>query len=93
MYLLYVIITCIYMLLLFIANIYKKCCKKEFKENYRATLNTLPVTESQVSAIIAEANYAFRLNMFMFDELDGNAFKSTLSYICGVIKGKTDATT
>ena len=67
--------------------------KKEFKENYRATLNTLPVTESQVSAIIAEANYAFRLNMFMFDELDGNAFKSTLAYICGVIKGKTDATT
>ena len=67
--------------------------KKEFKNNYRATLNTLPVTESQVSAIVSEANYAFRLNMFMFDELDGNAFKSTLSYICGIIKGKTDATT
>ena len=67
--------------------------KKEFKNNYRATLNTLPVTESQVSAIVSEANYAFRLNMFMFDELDGNAFKSTLAYICGIIKGKTDATT
>ena len=67
--------------------------KKEFKNNYRATLNTLPVTESQVSAIISEANYAFRLNMFMFEELDGNAFKSTLAYICGIIKGKTDATT
>ena len=67
--------------------------KKEFKNNYRATLNTLPVTESQLSAIISEANYAFRLNMFMFDELDGNAFKSTLAYICGIIKGKTDATT
>ena len=26
--------------------------KKEFKNNYRATLNTLPVTESQVSAIV-----------------------------------------
>ena len=67
--------------------------KKEFKNNYRATLNTLPVTESQLSAIVSEANYAFRLNMFMFDELDGNAFKSTLAYICGIIKGKTDATT
>ena len=67
--------------------------KKEFKNNYRATLNTLPVTESQVSAIVSEANYAFRLNMFMFDELDGNAFKSTMAYICGIIKGKTDATT
>ena len=67
--------------------------KKEFKNNYRATLNTLPVTESQVSAIVSEANYAFRLNMFMFEELEGNAFKSTLAYICGIIKGKTDATT
>ena len=67
--------------------------KKEFKNNYRATLNTLPVTESQVSAIISEANYAFRLNMFMFEELDGNAFKSTIAYLCGIIKGKTDATT
>ncbi len=67
--------------------------KKEFKNNYRAVLNTLPVTESQVSAIISEANFAFRLNMFMFEELDGNAFKSTMAYLCGIIKGKTDATT
>ena len=67
--------------------------KKEFKNNYRATLNKLPVTSSQVSAIVSEANYAFRLNMFMFEELDGNAFKSTIAYICGIIKGKTDATT
>jgi len=67
--------------------------KKEFKENYRAVLNTLPVSQSQVSAIISEANFAFRLNMFMFEELDGNAFKSTIAYICGIIKGKTDATT
>ena len=67
--------------------------KKDFKNNYRATLNKLPVTQSQVSAIVTEANYAFRLNMFMFDELQGNAFKSTLAYICATIKGKTDATT
>ena len=45
------------------------------------------------NAIITEANWAFRLNMFMFEELEGNAFKSTLAYICGIIKGKTDATT
>ncbi len=67
--------------------------KKEFKNNYRATLNKLPVSQSQVSAIVSEANYAFRLNMFMFEELDGNAFKSTMAYLCGIIKGKTDATT
>ena len=62
--------------------------KKAFKENYRAVLNTLPVSQSQVSAIISEANFAFRLNMFMFEELDGNAFKSTMAYICGILKGK-----
>ena len=62
--------------------------KKEFKNNYRATLNKLPVTSSQVSAIVSEANYAFRLNMFMFEELDGNAFKSTMAYLCGLFKGK-----
>ena len=62
--------------------------KKEFKDHYRATLNTLPVSESQLSAIVSEANYAFRLNMFMFEELDGNAFKSTMAYLCGLFKGK-----
>ena len=62
--------------------------KKEFKNNYRATLNKLPVTTSQVNAIVTEANYAFRLNMYMFDELDGNLLKSTMSYLCGVVKGK-----
>ena len=48
--------------------------KKEFKNNYRATLNTLPVTQSQVSAIISDSIFAFRLNMFMFVELVVNAF-------------------
>ncbi len=67
--------------------------KKEFKNTYRATLNKMPVTQSQVSAIVTEANYAFRLNMFMFDELDGNAFKSAVAYFCGVLRGNTDAIT
>ena len=62
--------------------------KKEFKDHYRATLNTLPVSESQVSAIVSEANFAFRLNMFMFDELDGNAFKSTIAYLFGLFNKK-----
>ena len=60
--------------------------KKQFKNDYRATLNKLPVTQSQISAIVAEANYAFRLNMFMFDELDGSLYDSTMSYLCGVVK-------
>ena len=49
---------------------------KAFKKNYRAVLDGLELDEQQRNAIITEANYAFRLNMYMFDELQGNATKS-----------------
>ena len=52
--------------------------KKEFKNNYRSSLNQLPINQSQANAIINEANYAFRLNMYMFDELQGNWFQSLI---------------
>jgi heme oxygenase len=39
-------------------------------------LDGLELDEEQRNAIIVEANYAFRLNMYMFDELQGNATKS-----------------
>ena len=44
----------------------------DFKNNYRGTLNCLPLTQTQVDGIITEANYAFRLNMYMFDGLSGD---------------------
>ena len=51
--------------------------KKGFKESYRSVLNDwLPCDQADVDAIIVEANYAFRLNMYMFDEIDGDAGKS-----------------
>jgi len=64
--------------------------KKAFKEQYRSVLNTIPITQSMANAIITEANWAFRLNMFMFDELEGDATKSFLQIILGIIipKGK-----
>ena len=34
------------------------------------------MNESETNALIAEANYAFRLNMYMFEEIQGNAAKS-----------------
>ena len=49
---------------------------KTYKEKYRSVLDELPLTVSEKNAIITEANYAFRLNMYMFDELKGNAAKS-----------------
>ena len=61
---------------------------KEFKNGYRATLDSLDINESQVNALIAEANYAFRLNMYIFDELEGNASKSLFKVLLGLIKSK-----
>ena len=55
---------------------------KKYKKVYRQLLDELDVAQHDVDNIIREANYAFKLNMFMFEELDGNAFKSTLAYIC-----------
>ena len=51
--------------------------KKGFKESYRRVLDTMvPATQKDVDAIVVEANYAFRLNMYMFEEIQGDAGKS-----------------
>ena len=62
--------------------------KKGFKTQYRNILDSLPINQSQANAIINEANYAFRLNMYMFDELQGNGFMSFFKVLIGVIKGR-----
>tara|TARA_E500000331_G_scaffold115552_1_gene112560 strand:+ start:1878 stop:2591 length:714 start_codon:yes stop_codon:yes gene_type:complete len=54
---------------------------KEFKNDYRAALDTLGCDEQQVNALITEANYAFRLNMYMFDEIQGKASQSFLKLL------------
>jgi heme oxygenase len=45
--------------------------KKEFKTKYRSGLDKVTNDSSKMNDIIAEANYAFRLNMYLFDELSG----------------------
>ena len=66
---------------------------KLFKQNYRACLDNLGTDSSQENALIAEANYAFRLNMYMFDEIQGNASKSflrlALSYLQSFVSEMT----
>ena len=62
--------------------------KKAFKEQYRATLNMIPINQSMANAIITEANWAFRLNMFMFDELQGNGVQSLLKILLSLIRPK-----
>ena len=60
---------------------------KAYKAGYRGILDGLPITEHQSNAIIVEANYAFRLNMYMFDTLEGNWIQSLLQMIIGFIRG------
>ena len=51
--------------------------KKMFKDSYRRVLDTMiPATQKDVDGIIVEANYAFRLNMYMFEEIQGDVGKS-----------------
>ena len=59
---------------------------KLFKQNYRAVLDNLGVDSSQENALITEANYAFRLNMYLFDEIQGSAAKGLLKTLFGFIK-------
>jgi heme oxygenase len=59
-----------------------------FKESYRTILDGLPIEQSMVNAIVAEANYAFRLNMYMFDELQGNWLASFIKVLFGTVRGK-----
>ena len=62
---------------------------KAYKAGYRGILNDLPIDQHQADAIIVEANYAFRLNMYMFDTLEGNWFKSVLKiFISSIFKRK-----
>ncbi|CAB9525621.1 Heme oxygenase 1 [Seminavis robusta] len=43
---------------------------KAFKDNYRQSLDALPLTSEQIQSLVAEANVAFCLNMRLFQELD-----------------------
>ena len=61
---------------------------KIFKTNYRRILDELEIDEEQINALITEANYAFRLNMYMFDELQGSATKSLIKILCGLVREK-----
>ena len=50
--------------------------KKAFKDKYRTALNSVPVDDVTAEKIVAEANYAFQLNMQMVQELEGSLIKA-----------------
>tara|TARA_B100001996_G_scaffold370242_1_gene344439 strand:+ start:1787 stop:2458 length:672 start_codon:yes stop_codon:yes gene_type:complete len=60
--------------------------KKEFKTKYRAALDSLPISVSEADALIAEANLAFKLNMYMFDEIQGSSVGGFLKMVWGFIR-------
>ena len=69
--------------------------KKEFKVKYRSGLDKVTSDSSKMNDIIAEPNYAFRLNMYLFDELSGtakdawnSAAKVFIQTMVGAITGK-----
>jgi len=59
--------------------------KKEFKNKYRETLDNLPIDDDKKNMIITEANYAFKLNMLVFEEIQGNSVGGFLKYLLGMI--------
>ncbi|WP_013320448.1 heme oxygenase (biliverdin-producing) [Gloeothece verrucosa] len=50
--------------------------EKAFKNRYRQSLDEMPIDQETANRIVAEANDAFRLNMKMFNELEGNLIKA-----------------
>ncbi|MDJ1182152.1 heme oxygenase (biliverdin-producing) [Roseofilum casamattae] len=50
--------------------------EKAFKNNYRQTMDELPIDDATADRIVEEANAAFRMNMNMFNELEGNLIKA-----------------
>ncbi len=50
--------------------------EKAFKDNYRKTMDELPIDEATGDRIVDEANAAFGLNMKMFEELEGNLIRA-----------------
>lgn len=61
---------------------------KEFKTKYRTALDNLPIDVAKSNAIIDEANFAFKLNMQMFEEIEGDSLKGFIKLLWGFLKSK-----
>ncbi len=59
--------------------------EKKFKNTYRNALDSISITETQISSIISEANTAFNLNMKMFQELNSSLVRIMLMLLSNAI--------
>nr|YP_010337272.1 heme oxygenase [Pseudoerythrocladia kornmannii]QUE28353.1 PbsA [Pseudoerythrocladia kornmannii]UNJ16857.1 heme oxygenase [Pseudoerythrocladia kornmannii] len=60
--------------------------EKEFKNQYRSALNSIPVGETSKEDIISEANVSFNLNMKIFQELNSSLIKIMIMLLLNTIK-------
>jgi heme oxygenase len=59
--------------------------ESQFKLDYKAALDSLPIKENEAPQIIAEANIAFTLNMNIFSELEFSPVKVILGKIRNLV--------
>ena len=64
--------------------------EQNFKQNYKAALDKLPIAENDANKIIAEANVSFNLNMKMFQELETSFIKIFVSVITNFLKSSLE---
>jgi heme oxygenase len=62
--------------------------EKAFKQTYRQTMNELPVDMTTAEAIVEEANDAFKMNMNLFNELEGNLVKAIGKMLFGFLTSR-----
>ena len=70
--------------------------EKAFKAEYRQKMNEAPVDQATAERIVDEANGAFKLNMNLFQELEGNLIKAIGKMLYNSLtrrrsRGSTDA--
>ena len=60
--------------------------EKLFKNQYRAALDSIPLSDDQIKNIVAEANISFTLNMKMFEELNSSILKIITMLITNILQ-------
>ena len=63
--------------------------EKEFKNNYKNVLDQLPFDQHEIDDIIEEANYAFKLNMKVFNEIEGNLISAIGKVLFSALTSRT----
>nr|QUE29699.1 PbsA [Erythrotrichia carnea] len=60
--------------------------EKEFKNEYRSAINSIPLSQELQEDIISEANISFNLNMKVFQELNSSLIKIMIMLLLNTIR-------